>query len=172
MYFFPKVPKLGASSRRSGQVSVSLPEVDVQDHHLFGEEVPDDTLTIRDLYVTTRYFEPKTLDYSGNSAIPKTIKVGLFRNQKLLAWAEPCAQPENFHGFEDRQFYRLPDMTEENLTTEDKLQFAALVTDSFGRQFIASDVPYVVNYETDRDHPYLTHPSDGRYNPDPANWEF
>jgi len=37
---------------------------------------------------------------------------------------------------------------------------------------MASDIPYVVRTDTDFDTPYLTYPSDGRYDSDPANWMF
>ena len=99
--------------------------------------------------------------------------MGIFRNQTLVGWAEPCDQPSNFHGdYTGQQFYRLPPLILINLTEEDKLYVAALVTDSYGRQFMASDIPYVVRTETSYDTPYLTYPSDGRYDNDPSNWVF
>ena len=37
---------------------------------------------------------------------------------------------------------------------------------------MVSDIPYVVQSETSYDTPYITYPSDGRYDSNPANWEF
>ena len=101
------------------------------------------------------------------------MQLGVFRNKKLLGWATPTKQPSNYHGdYTDEQFWLLPNLTIENLTETDKLYIAALVTDSYGRQFMACDVPYVVEFDKERDEPYLTYPSDGRYDPDPDNWTF
>ena len=144
-----------------GPYSKTLPDVEIRDWHLFAEDVPDGTLTLESFYITSEV-------RSGEVA---ELKVGLFRNQKLLAWATPYGKPQNYQGYENEDFHLLPDMTVENLTEEDVLHIAALVTDAYGRQFMASDIPYVVNTETSYDTPYLTYPSDGRYDPDPAHWE-
>jgi len=155
-----------------GLFSGSLPELDIQSaYNLMMAEVPDGTLTLQDAYVTARSNSAKS--FQGCPAAEITdVKLGVFRNQKLLGWATPTEKPANFSGFEGRQFYRLPDLTIENLTETDKLYVAALVTDSCGRQFMASDVPYVVRTDTDFDTPYLTYPSDGRYDNNPASWVF
>jgi len=119
---------------------------------------------------------PQTLVAQGLRAVQiyqKEQHKNELRNRELLGWAAPCEQPPHYHGdYSDQQFYRLPDLTIEGLTEEDKLYVAALVTDSYGRQFMASDIPYVVRTDTDFDTPYLTYPSDGRYDSDPANWMF
>jgi len=153
-----------------GLFSASLPELTIQDHTLFGEEVPNATLTLKDVFVTTCNGDSKSFEGSPAAEIAE-VKLGFFRNQKLLGWAEPCEPPGNYHGdHEGEQYYRLPDLTITHLTETDKLAVAALVTDSYGRQFMACDIPYVVQFNTSFDHPYLTFPSDGRYDPNPDNW--
>ena len=101
----------------------------------------------------------------------KYMRVGLFRNQELLAWAEPCETPQGWQGFQEHDFYRVPDMTVE-LGEGDTLQVAALVTDSFGREFVRHDIPYVVETDTDFDTPYLSYPGSYETDSDPANWKF
>jgi len=156
-----------------GLLSASYPLLDIQSHAPFVmTDVPDGTLTLENAYVTTRNEDAKSFEGCPAAEITE-VKLGVFRNQILLGWAVPCGQPPHYHGdYLDQQFYRLPDLTIEGLTEEDKLYVAALVTDSYGRQFMASDIPYVVRTDTDFDTPYLTYPSDGRYDSDPANWMF
>ena len=154
-----------------GLFSASLPYLTIRDYSLFGEETPNGTLTLKDTFVTTRNEPAKSFEGCPAAEIAE-VRLGVFRNRKLLGWAEPCEQPENYHGdYTGEQFYRLPDLTIEQLTEEDTLYIAALVTDSYGRQFMACDVPYVVRFDTDSA-PYLTYPSDGRYDPDPNSWTF
>ena len=155
-----------------GLFSGSLPYLTIRDQYLFAEEVPNSTLTLDNVFVTTRNEGAKS--FKGCPAAEITeVQLGVFRNQKLLGWATPTKQPSNYHGdYTDEQFWLLPNLTIENLTETDKLYIAALVTDSYGRQFMACDVPYVVEFDTERDEPYLTYPSDGRYDPDPDNWTF
>ncbi|MBQ7778042.1 MAG: helix-turn-helix domain-containing protein [Oscillibacter sp.] len=148
--------------------SETLPEVDVDGFHLILEEVPDGRLELHNRYITIRKENP----IGDHAAQATDVQVGFFRNQKLVSWAIPCEKPENFDAPADRSFYLLPDVTLENLTSADKLYIAALVTDNYGRQFMVSDIPYVVQSETSYDTPYITYPSDGRYDSSPANWEF
>jgi len=157
-----------------GLFSASLPELDIQSSLPFMmTEVPEGTLTLgHDAYVTTTERPAKNFQDCPAAEITD-VRLGVFRNRNLLGWAEACDQPSHYHGdFSGQQFYRLPNLTIENLTAEDKLYVAALVTDNYGRQYMQSDIPYVVRFETSFDEPYLTYPSDGRYDHDPANWEF
>ena len=151
--------------------SETLPRVDVQDHRLFRQDVIDGTVEFRILYITAMELEPKTFEDTEVPGIA-SLQVGLFRNQKLVAWAQSCEKPSNFDAPADRQFYCLPNIKLENLTEADKLIVGALVTDSYGRQFMSCDIPFVVKYDTSFDTPYLTYPSDARYDSNPANWEF
>lgn len=139
----------------------SLPALSLEDHHLMYAEAPDGRLALTELYITLRR-------EAGSPTDVADVKVGLFKNQKLLAWAEPCAQPESFRGFEGRDFYRLPDMTL-TLTAGDQLEVAALVTDTYGRQFVFQDTPpYVLDAEGQN----LTWTDDFSTDPDPAHWQF
>ena len=156
-----------------GLFSASLPVLDIQAMYLMHVPVVNGSLTLENEYITVR--ESESVKSLGTTAAQISgIKLGVFRNQKLLGWAVPCEQPATFHGdFEGRQFYRLPDLTIEQLTESDKLFVAALVTDSYGRQFMACDIPFVVEFEDDTHTAgYLTYPSDGRYDNDPDNWIF
>ncbi len=146
----------------------SFPELSFMEHpHFFGEDVVDGRLELKNPYISIKWRE----DGKGGAQVV-TAKVGLFRNRKLLAWAQPCEKPDHFYGFEDEDFYLLPDLVLEGLTEEDVLVFAALVTDNFGRQFMAYDVPYVVRTDTGFDTPYLTYPDAVMLDHDPANWVF
>ena len=157
-----------------GLLSASYPLLDIQSHIPFVmTEVPDGTLTLGTAYVTTRDEGAKSFENCPAAEIAE-VQLGVFRNRKLLGWATPCEQPPSYHGDygSETRFYLLPDLTIENLTGEDKLYVAARVTDSYGRQFMVSDIPYVVRTDTSFDTPYLSYASDGRYDNDPSNWEF
>lgn len=146
----------------------SFPELSIMDHlHFFGEKVVDGQLELKDAYISAK----SQREGKGGAKIV-TAKLGLFRNQKLVAWAQPCEKPSNYIGFDDESFYRLPDLVLENLTQEDVLAVAALVTDQYGRQFMAFDVPYVVKFDTSFDAPYLTYPDAVELDRDPAKWKF
>ena len=146
----------------------SFPELSIMDHlHFFGEDVVDGKLVLKDAHISVR----KQGEGKGGAQIV-TMQLGLFRNQKLVAWAEPDEKPDTYIGFEDHEFYRLPDLILENLTEEDVLAVAALVTDQFGRQFMAFDVPYVLRVDTAFDSPYLTYPDAVDLDRDVAKWEF
>lgn len=153
--------------------SGSLVDLMVDAFDLFNTEVIDGKLvTDREYYATTR--NPDSVKKVGNllvEIIPEEIKVGLFRNQKLVAWAEPCDKPSTYHGFDGHQFYRLPVEKITDLTGEDVLLVGALVTDSLGRQYMCCDGPYEILF-TGEGKGELTYSSDGRYNPDLSAWTF
>ena len=70
-----------------------------------------------------------------------SAKIGLFKNNILVAWAEPIEKPGNYQGFEDCQFFRFPDLRIE-LSAEDAVCVGTLLTDSYGRTFFRQDSPY------------------------------
>lgn len=146
-----------------GLYSRSFPSIDVHDSLMWKEVSADGTLTLSqaDRYVYTRPYG----EAEGVAAV-SDVRVGLFKNQKLVAWAEPCAQPSNYHGFEDCAFYLLP-AAEVPLTAEDLIQTAALVTDEYGRTIMAVSPPYCLDSEDAR----LTRVS-GTLDSDPTNWQF
>ena len=90
--------------------------------------------------------------------------MGLFKNQELVAWAEPCDQPSSFHGFEDCSFYCLPPLQVE-LTAEDTLCAAALVTDTYGRTILYPSSPYAPDQDME-----LTYASSDLWDTDPNHW--
>ena len=146
----------------------SFPELSIMDHlHFFGEKVVDGQLELKDAYISA-----KSQGEGKGGAKIVTAKLGLFRNQRLVAWAQPCEKPETYIGFEDQEFYRLPDLVLENLTGEDVIAVAALVTDQFGREFMVFDVPYVMRVEASSGRAYLTWPDAVELDRDVAKWEF
>jgi len=147
--------------------SSSIPDVQVDMPHLIGDVVKDGRLVLQEDYATARLLDTKTL--GDETAVVEQVRMGIFVNQTIVAWGEECAQPESYQGdWGNCLFFRLPE-TEVKLSSGDRLQIAALVTDSFGRQFIAQDVPFVT--ETDRDGTVrLTYPTDARFDSDPARW--
>ena len=149
-----------------GYLSATYPSVWIEDFHLFGIGVTDGKVELQDFYVTSRDPRP-----GNGGAQVESVRLGLFRNQELLAWAEPCEAPQGWRGFEEHDFYRIPDMTVE-MGIGDALQVAALVTDTFGREFMIHEVPYVVQLETGFDNPYLTYPASYESSRDVVDWKF
>lgn len=152
----------------SGYLSATFPYIEVSNHgHFFTEELPNGVLTLdgQHSYITTR---DHGVEF-GDAEVAE-LKVGLCRNRELLLWAEPCEQPPNFHGFEGHTFYRLPDTTIVGLQPGETLEFVALITDSYGRQYISADIPLLVEQDPHEPGLRLTYPSDGTYSHDPADW--
>ena len=79
-----------------------------------------------------------------NILIPRTkavsIRVGLFKNQRLVAWAEPISADEqtSYRGFDNATFYRLEPLSFP-FTAGDILESAAVLTDEYGREVICPD---------------------------------
>ena len=145
----------------------SIPDVQVDMPMLLGDVVEGGRLVLQEDYVTVRPLGSKTL--GDETAVVEHVELGIFVNQTIVAWGKECAQPESYQGdWGDCRFFRLPE-TEIRLGSGDRLQIAALVTDSFGRQFMAQDIPLVT--ETERDGTVrLTYPPDARFDSDPASW--
>ena len=70
----------------------------------------------------------------------KTVRMGLFQNQKLVAWMERCEKPESWDAEEGGRCFRL-DPQEVELEEGDTLCFAAQVTDQYGRSFMVVSYP-------------------------------
>ena len=118
--------------------STAFPYVSVEDYHLMYHKVGSDgLLTLQNQFFTVD--DNNATAYSMNEALPPadivSLRVGLFLNQRLLAWAEPSAQPDSFHGDYPGTFYRLP-MLEVTLHPDDLLCPAAVIEDSCGRTSI------------------------------------
>lgn len=149
-----------------GLYSDSLPQVDVHSELVWMELEDGDLMLEKDdheRYVYIREIEP---DAEQPAAAAANIQVGLFKNQKLVAWAEPCETPDSFHGFEEYDFYRLPEL-QLPVSPQDTLQVAAVVTDVYGRQGVYSDIPCVLE-DGELTWPATPDLSDH----DPAHWQY
>ena len=91
-------------------------------------------------------------------------QLGLFRNQKLIQWLEPCEKPEGWDTEEGARYFHTDGL---NIPLEDGdyLCFAALVTDQYGRSFMVVSHPdlHVVDGEWS---------TGGSYSTNPADWDF
>jgi len=74
------------------------------------------------------------------SAELEEIKVGLFLNRKLIAWADPIPVPDNYIGFDDHLFFRFPDLRLE-MKESDILFTGVLATDTYGRIMFDQSTP-------------------------------
>ena len=126
----------------SGLYSGSLPDVaSLVDADLQGRaQIENGKLTLPDAmeYALTLSTQ---LD---NILIPRTkavsIRVGLFKNQRLVAWAEPISADEQtrYQGFDNATFYRLEPLSFP-FAAGDILESAAVLTDEYGREVICPD---------------------------------
>ena len=145
-----------------GLYSASLPAADIDSDGaggLLGLRVEEDLAILPEVLVTVW---PKASGETAHPALGRAelaeIRVGLFRNQILLTWLEDL---------EDGTF-RLPAGRQAALTKEtDTLQFAAVVTDEYGRQAVYADIPCIVSAGE------LTWPSAADLSDhDPAHWQY
>ena len=126
----------------SGLYSGSLPDVaNLVDADLQGRaQIENGKLTLPDAmeYALTLSTQ---LD---NILIPRTkavsIRVGLFKNQRLIAWARPISADEqtSYRGFDNATFYRLEPLSFP-FAAGDILESAAVLTDEYGREVICPD---------------------------------
>lgn len=107
-----------------------------------------------------------------------SVQVGLFRNKELVCWLEKSGDTtgsrsdtstpvdvvtaEELEGWSD---YTLPEMTLE-AGEGDTIEFAALIIDEYGRQFMCQDFGLVVQNGT------LEYPDHKVLSTDPADWTF
>lgn len=148
-----------------GLYSDTLPAVDVQSNFMW-MDLTDEALVLTE-NSHERYLWTREQIWSDSAAAIADVRVGLFKNRQLAAWAEPCEQPDSFHGFEDCSFYCLPELRLD-LTAQDTVEIAAVVTDVYGRTIICQDVPYVPDAEAAE----LVHPDISSSDSDPANWHY
>ena len=143
----------------AGLYSQTLPAVELMNYGsgpLLGLEANSaGLLTLPEVYVTVsapRASSPVSSPVFSVNGEPlpqaeaQAVQVGLFKNNALIAWLEPCQQPETFHGdYTGQQFFRLPAGVQTTLTrSTDQLAFAAVVTDEYGREAVSSDIPYAL----------------------------
>ena len=126
----------------SGLYSGSLPDVaSLVDADLQGRaQIENGKLTLPDAMEYALTLNTK-LD---NILIPRaeavSIRVGLFKNQRLVAWAEPISADEqtSYRGFDNATFYRLEPLSFP-FAAGDILESAAVLTDEYGRETICPD---------------------------------
>lgn len=126
----------------SGLYSGSLPDVaSLVDADLQGRaQIENGKLTLPDAMEYALTLNTK-LD---NILIPRaeavSIRVGLFKNQRLVAWAEPISADEqtSYRGYDNATFYRLEPLSFP-FTAGDILESAAVLTDEYGREVICPD---------------------------------
>ena len=126
----------------SGLYSGSLPDVaSLVDADLQGRaQIENGKLTLPDAMEYALTLNTK-LD---NILIPRaeavSIRVGLFKNQRLVAWAEPISADEQtrYQGFDNATFYRLEPLSFP-FAAGDILESAAVLTDEYGREVICPD---------------------------------
>ena len=145
--------------------SETMPAVDIQSNFMWMDLTDGALVLTEDSH--ERYIWTRDQNWSDSAAAIADVRVGLFKNRQLAAWAERCEQPSSFHGFEDCSFYCLPELRLD-LTAQDTVEIAAVVTDEYGRATICQDVPYVPDME-DGD---LVHPDISSLDSDPANWQY
>ncbi len=117
--------------------------------------------------------EPKPTTSAVNDRIGraevKSLRIGLFRNQKLLGWLEPCEKPDTHHGYENCDFYRFPDVS---VVPEagDIFTVTAIVTDEYDREYAIKGIPYEMDFELGE---LVSSSTDNWIGlDDPANWEY
>ena len=155
--------------------SESLPSLRVEDYGVLMGKTPSEgssalgSLDLTEVYVTTtpdQLASVSAVNAKLGQAQAASIRVGLFRNKALVAWAEPCDQPASFHGFEGHSFFRLPDQAV-SVGPNSVLCFAAVVTDEFGRTVMAPGMEYVLGGDN-----ALTWAEEQKTDANPANWTF
>ena len=160
----------------SGLYAESMPEVNLSSNLMWMDLEAPGTLVLtestheRYIWIHPSVFAEAAAGPDASLKGPaeiRRIRVGLFKNKQLTAWAEPCAQPDSFHGFEDCSFYRLPAL-ELPLAAADTVQIAAVVEDVYGRTIVQPDMAYCLDTEDLE----LTHADGVSWDTDPANWEF
>ena len=133
----------------SGLYSGSLPDVQsLDDGDLQGRgQIENGSLSFPDA-IEFAVTPNKVLD---NILIPRaeavSTKVGLFKNQHLIAWARPISADEqtSYRGFDNATFYRLEPLSFP-FTAGDILESAAVLTDEYGREVICpGDFPLTLD---------------------------
>ena len=135
-----------------GLYDQTVPYLSVEDYALMYHDCPKNRLEFKDLYLTTSEDSMTSATSDGfQPAEIRSVRVGLFKNQKLVDWADPCDQPASFQGFEEGafDFYHLPDQSLA-FGPEDVLTVAAVICDEAGREFISQGSSYVLDVEDSR----------------------
>lgn len=150
-----------------GYLSDSYPILYIGDGLMYTGISAEGKLMLHDRYVTAYESAPMR----GNAEVVE-YRLGIFRNQKLITWVPECEKPANYQGYsDDTLFFQLPEITLKELGTEETIEVAALVTDSYGRQYMCYDIPYRLVSDSDgRRHLTWADYKENEY--DPGKWEF
>lgn len=185
-YISLSVVFIGPDGTRSTQLlderydlySSTLPYVELMSYGFFvGDAVEDGVYTTpEDQYfsVSQNSSSVMAVNEALGAAEIGEIRVGLFRDKKLVAWAEPWERdPNMFRGDypADSRWFYFPPTTLRDLSGDVELCFAAVVTDEYGRDIVYQDIPYVLEVE-DGGLTTLTWPSGSSNDPDPSHWEY
>lgn len=154
--------------------SSTLPSADLMSYsmgELLGLEMDENGwLTLPEIYVTAGSGSSvSAVDAALGQADPDSIRVGLFKDKRLVTWLEPCEQPESFHGdYTGQSFFHLPEGRQVTLNENaEELCFAAVVTDEYRREAVYSDIPFILQDGA------LTWPTASDLSDhDPANWDY
>lgn len=149
-------------------LSDSYASVHIDDNVLMWKKFAEGKLDFQNLYVEVWGSSP-----GKGGAVITDCRLGIFHNQKLLGWAEACDKPAGYNGdYSNAQFFRLPQLTVTDVKAGDVFAVAALVTDSYGRQYMVCDIPYEVKIDEENGTGELTWVSEVSYDSDPAKWIF
>ena len=156
----------------TGLLSDSIPYVNISDDFLW-EDAPGGMVQVgKRNHNYVHYVEVRTQEAKVEGAglvTAEHFRVGVFVNQKLVAWAQECEKPESYQGdWDGVRFFRMPDITV-TLGEGDELCTAALVTDNYGRQFMAFHIPVAVEYDEKSDGE-LDYVREFHYSSNVADW--
>ena len=147
-----------------GLYGASFPGVDFYGNNLWGSAGEgENTFLLRDRIIALRIHDQK--DWV--TAEMAKLQVGLFCDQKLVAWATPIEKPANYQTSDDLLYYSLPEGTQ--LGPEGIWCFAAVVTDTAGRQIIQPDYMGVSYNAADN---FWDFSDDYDYRTAPEDWEY
>ena len=96
---------------------------------------------------TTLFVQKEWEDYGEQDLYPDAteVKVGLFKNQKLVVWGEEIPKPSGYRGsgWERDIFYQFPEVAV-SCKVGDILCYAMVVTDEYGRTTVRGGEEYMV----------------------------
>ena len=139
----------------------------------FPELLPDGNLWGHGTKIEEYIYVDPERRFDDNSTAIESIRVGLFRDRKLLAWYERTEKPDNYYGdvFERSWFFRLDG--EWTMEPDHVYEQVTIITDEYGREraYPAEAVRY--SEETNRAEYYDDGQLAGTLNGcDPSYWEY
>ena len=121
--------------------SETLPTVDLSEIDLLFTEVKKGVLNLSGKYVAQH--EDHTTPAVNEDVVQEitSLRIGLFQDRKLIAWAEPCDSPSVQYSEDSEEafcseFFRLPMDLKIPAKEGDKFTLAAVIIDEANREFI------------------------------------